>query len=91
MNSISVEMRDRERVMTLFGVAQLPECLEELVAPARVVRENAPRELLDAGLVRYRTETGIAFQGPEDWDIVLTERGMRMLRPESSEDPAPLA
>lgn len=91
MNSISVEMRDRERVMTLFGVAQLPECLEELVAPARVVRENAPRELLDTGLVRYRTETGIAFQGPEDWDIVLTERGMRMLRPESSEDPAPLA
>ena len=84
-------MGDRERVMTLFGVAQLPECLEDLVIPADVIRESVPRELIDAGLVRYRTETGIACQGPEDWDIVLTERGMRLLRLESSEDTAPLA
>jgi hypothetical protein len=77
--------------MSLFGVAQLPECLEDLVIPANVIRDSASQELLDAGLVRYRTETGIACQGPEDWDIVLTERGMRVLRLESSEDPAPLA
>jgi hypothetical protein len=41
---------------------------------------------LDAGLVRYRTETGIAFQDVEDWDIVLTERGMRVLRDETNEE-----
>lgn len=77
--------------MTLFGVTHLPECLGELVAPAHVVRENAPRDLLDAGLVRYRTETGIACQGPEDWDIVLTERGMLVLRLESPETTEPVA
>ena len=76
----SVETRDRERVMNLFGVEQVPDRLEELRLPAGSFRTLAAQALLDAGLVRYRTETGIACQGPDEWEIVLTDRGMGVLR-----------
>lgn len=85
------DLRDRERVMRLFGVAQLPDHLEELRVPAGDGRSEIPRDLLDGDLVRYRTETGIAFQEPDDWDIVLTERGMRLLRPAEVDEPPSLA
>ncbi len=69
-----------ERVMNLFGISQLPDSLRELRAPSGSFSRAAATELLDEGLVRYLTETGIACQGPADWDIVLTDRGMRELR-----------
>jgi hypothetical protein len=75
--------------MQLFRISHLPERLEELRAPAGSFRQEAASELLEQGLVRYVTETGIAFQGPEDWDIVLTDQGMCALRAPSSKLPRP--
>ena len=85
----STETRDLQRVMQLFRISQLPDRLEELRAPAGSFRQEAASELLEKGLVRYETETGIAFQGPEDWDIVLTDHGMCALRASSRKLPRP--
>ena len=86
MTLLLTDENARERVMALFGLFQVPDHLEDLTLPAGFSRGPAPRELLDAGFVRYRTETGIAFQEPDDWDIVLTVRGMRVLRDETNEE-----
>ena len=63
-----------------FGGVSVTSSLAELRMPTGSFQISDAQELVDRGLAQYRTETGIAFQVRDDWDLIPTERGQELLK-----------
>ncbi len=74
-----VLMKAHEQLQQVFQLARNPRPLEDLRAPAGTFDQTTAQGLALEGLVEYDTRTGIAFQTSEDWDLLLTEQGRRVL------------
>ncbi len=70
---------DLKLLKEFFGGARDTSPLAELRIPAGSFEVCDAQELVDRGLAQYRTETGIAFQVREEWDLVPTEKGRELL------------
>jgi hypothetical protein len=77
-----VHVCDLKLVKEFFGAARDASSLAELRMPAGSFEISDAQELVDRGLAQYRTETGIAFQVREEWDLVPTEKGRELLNQE---------
>ena len=75
-----VHICDLQLLKEFFGGVRDTSSLADLRMPAGSFRISDVQELIDRGLARYRTETGIAFQVREDWDLVPTEKGRNLLQ-----------
>lgn len=75
-----VHICDLQLLKEFFGAARDTSSLAELRMPAGSFEISHAQELVDRGLAQYRTETGIAFQVREEWDLVPTEKGRELLK-----------
>lgn len=71
---------DIQLLRDFFGVTRDTSPLAELRMPPGSFQISDAQELIDRGLAQYRTETGIAFQVREEWDLVPTEKGRELLK-----------
>lgn len=75
-----IHVRDLQLLREIFGGSCDTSSLADLRIPAGSFQISDAQELIDRGLAQYRTETGIAFQVREDWDLVPTEKGRTLLK-----------
>lgn len=85
MLSPDVDRQDKRLLTELFGASKEAGSLDGLIMPSGSFELTAVEGLIDRGLARYRVETGISCQGPQDWDLVLTDKGRHILQAEDEE------
>lgn len=71
---------DLQLLKEFFGGTRDASSLAELRMPAGSFPISDAQELIDRGLAQYQTETGIAFQVRDDWDLIPTEKGRNLLK-----------
>lgn len=72
-----------EKVLNFFNLSAESlgsTCLSALRVPAGQYDRKELNELIDSELVEFDTRTGISCQQPEDWDVLLSDRGIELLR-----------
>ena len=75
-----VHVCDIQLLREFFGGSRDTSSLADLRIPTGSFRISDAQELIDRGLAQYRTETGIAFQVRDDWDLIPTEKGRNLLK-----------
>lgn len=73
---------ETEKVLNFFNLSAEKidrSCLSDLRVSAGEYDQQALSALIETGLVEYDTRTGIAFQQPDEWDVMLSPKAINLL------------